>query len=69
MIITENFAINGTAHVRNYSDRYMVASDDGVEYEVAEDLATLGKVYHETETLIDRDATPEEIADALEEIL
>ena len=69
MIITEYFEINGMPHVRHYSDSCMIASDDGVEYEVAEDLASLGKVYHETETLIDRDATPDEIAEALEGIL
>lgn len=69
MIITENFEINGTAHVRHYSDSYMIASDDGIEYEVAEDFASLGKVYHETETPIRRDATPDEVLEALEGIL
>ena len=53
MIIEEYFEINGISHVRHYSDSgVMVSSDDGmnngVEYEVAEDLASLGKVYHET---------------------
>ncbi len=54
MIISETFELNGVAHVRHYSDAgLMIASDDGVEYEVAEDLASLGKVYHETETPVD----------------
>lgn len=54
MIIEEFFTINGTEHVRHYSDqKLMIASDDGIEYEVAEDLVALGKVYHETETKIE----------------
>lgn len=56
MIISETFELNGVAHVRHYSDAgLMIASDDGVEYEVAEDLASLGKVYHETETPVPSD--------------
>ena len=50
MIVEEFFAINGTSHVRHYSDSgLMIASADGIEYEVAEDLTSLGKIYHETE--------------------
>lgn len=53
MIIEEQFTINGVSHVRHYSTKHvMIAAADGVEYEVAEDLASLGKVYHETETPI-----------------
>jgi hypothetical protein len=51
MIVEEYFDLNGIQHVRRYSDRsVMIAADDGVEYEVAEDLVSVGKVYHETET-------------------
>ena len=54
MIIEELFELNGISHVRHYSDSgLMIASSDGIEYEVAEDLASLGKVYHETDTPIE----------------
>lgn len=67
MIIEEYFEINGTQHVRHYSDsNVMIASDDGIEYSVAEDLASIGKVYHETETPIDEDTSDaEEIVNIL----
>lgn len=56
MIIEEFFDINGTSHVRHYSDAgLMIASDDGIEYEVAEDFTELNKIYHETSTPIPRD--------------
>lgn len=56
MIIEEYFELNGVSHVRRYSDRnVMIAADDGVEYEVAEDLVSIGKVYHETETPVPPD--------------
>lgn len=64
MIIEENFEINGISLVRHYSDRgVMIASDDGVEYPVAEDLASMCKVYHETDTPVESDA--QEIVDIL----
>ena len=51
MIVEEYFELNGVSHVRRYSDRnVMIAAEDGEEYEVAEDLVCIGKVYHETET-------------------
>lgn len=54
MIVSGLFEINGVSHVRRYSDSgLMIASDDGIEYEVAEDLTSLGKTYHETETPIE----------------
>lgn len=56
MIIEEFFELNGVSHVRRYSDRnVMIAAEDGVEYEVAEDLVSVGKVYHETETPVPQD--------------
>lgn len=71
MIISETFELNGVAHARHYSDSgLMIASDDGVEYEVAEDLASLGKVYHETETPVPSDeAETVELLEMLEGIL
>ena len=54
MIVREYFDLGGVSHVRNYSDSgLMIASDDGIEYEVAEDLTSLGKTYHETETPVE----------------
>lgn len=66
-VVEEFFDINGVSHVRHYSDsNLMIASADGVEYEVAEDLASLGKVYHETETPIPSDdSEAEEILNIL----
>lgn len=71
-VIEEFFTINGTQHVRHYSDSgLMIASDDGIEYEVAEDLASVGKIYHETETPTsgDADLSGDEVLSALEEIV
>ena len=66
----EFFEINNVSHVRHYSDSHlMIASDDGIEYEVAEDLASLGKVYHETNTPVEPSDMGNEIIEALEEIL
>lgn len=67
MIVQETFELNGIAHVRHYSDSgLMIASDDGAEYEIAEDLASLGKVYHETETPVPQDdAEAAEILDII----
>ena len=70
MIIEEFFEINGTSHVRHYSDAGVkVASADGVEYDVAEDYTSLGKVYHETETPIDDAESADELLTMLEDIL
>ena len=61
MIIEEFFELNGVSHVRRYSDRnVMIAAEDGVEYEVAEDLVSVGKVYHETETHVPQDESEAE---------
>lgn len=61
MIIEEFFELNGVSHVRRYSDRnVMIAAEDGVEYEVAEDLVSVGKVYHETETPVPQDESEAE---------
>lgn len=71
MIVKESFYIDGEEHIRTYSDIGMlIASDDGTEYEVAEDLAYLNKEYHETGYPVSgEEATPEEIAGALERVL
>lgn len=66
MIIEELFEINGIQHVRRYSNSGVkIASDDEIAYDVAEDLVSLGKVYHETDIPIDSDGTAEEILDIL----
>lgn len=67
MIIEEFFELNGVSHVRRYSDRnVMIVAEDGVEYEVAEDLVSIGKVYHETEIPVPQDEPDaQEILDIL----
>lgn len=61
MIIEKFFELNGVSHVRRYSDRnVMIAAEDGVEYEVAEDLVSVGKTYHETETPVPQDESEAE---------
>lgn len=71
-VIEEFFDLDGQSHVRHYSDSgFMIASDDGIEYEIAEDITSLGKVYHETNTLVNEDniLSGDDILNALEEIL
>lgn len=61
MIIEEYFELDGVQRVRHYSDQgVMIASEDNIEYSSAEDLASLGKVYHETDTPIEDEITDEE---------
>jgi metallophosphoesterase superfamily enzyme len=68
MIVEEYFDLNGIQHVRRYSDRsVMIAAEDGIEYETAEDLVSIGKVYHETETPVPQDES--EAAEILNIIL
>ena len=71
MVITETFEINGIKHTRSYSDSgFMIASDDGIEYEVAEDLEYLEKIYHEVETEIpDEELDSEEAIEILRGLL
>lgn len=71
MIVKESFYIDDVEHTRTYSSiGMMIASDDGIEYEVAEDLAYLGKEYHETAfPVMDMEATSDEVLNALEGIL
>lgn len=58
MIVEEYFTLGGVQHVRRYSNSgVQIASDDGIEYSVAEDLVSVGKVYHETETPVEQDET------------
>lgn len=66
MIIEELFELNGISHVRHYSNSGVkIASSDEVAYDVAEDLVSLGKVYHETDIPVDPDDTAEEILSIL----
>lgn len=67
MIIEELFEINGIQHVRRYSNNGVkIASSDEIAYDVAEDLVSIGKVYHETDEPIEQDETAEEILEMLE---
>lgn len=68
MIVEEYFDLNGIQHVHRHSDRnVMIAAEDGIEYEIAEDLVSVGKVYHETDTPIPQDES--EAAEILNIIL
>lgn len=68
MIVEECFELNSIQHVRRNSDRgVMIAAEDGVEYEIAEDLVSVGKVYHETDTPVPQDES--EAAEILDILL
>ena len=55
MIITENLTINGKAFVKTYSDSGFMVERDGVRYDEAIDPAELGRMYTETDALIERE--------------
>lgn len=59
MIITETVEINGEQYVKHYSDKGYYIKRDGVEYSEAIDPLNTGRVYEETETLIDPDFSEE----------
>lgn len=66
MIIEEFFELNGIQHVRRYSNSGVkIASDDGIAYDVAEDLVSVGKSYTETDIPIESDTTAEEVLSVL----
>lgn len=66
MIIEELFEINGVQHVRRYSNSGVkIASSDEIAYDVAEDLVSVGKVYHETDIPVESDTTAEEVLNVL----
>ena len=65
MIIEELFEINGTQHVRHYSDSGVMIERDGVTYEVAEDPVGTGRTYTETDIPIEGGDTAEEIVSIL----
>ena len=66
MILEELFEINGIQHIRRYSNSGVkIASDDGIAYDVAEDLASIGKSYTETDIPIESDESAEEIVSIL----
>lgn len=65
MIIEELFEINGIQHVRRYSNNGVkIASDDGVAYDVAEDLVSIGRTYTETDIPIEGE-TAEDVLNIL----
>ena len=55
MIVTENLTINGKAFVMTYSDSGFKVERDGVRYDEAIDPAELGRMYTETDALIERE--------------
>lgn len=66
MIIEELFEINGTQHVRHYSNSGVMIERDGVTYDVAEDPVGTGRTYTETDIPIEGDdTTAEEIVNIL----
>ena len=65
MIIEEFFELNGIQHVRRYSNSGVkIASSDEIAYDVAEDLVSIGKVYHETDIPIEGE-TAEDVLNIL----
>ena len=68
MIIQEHFDVNGRDFIRTYSNSSRYVVRDGVSYPEACDPAEIGRQYTEGEVM-DDDASPDEIADALEGIL
>ena len=72
MIKTETFQINGVDHIRTWSDIRHYVVRNGIRYEVAEDLASLGNTYTESADYIPEEVSedaPEEILGLLEEAL
>lgn len=53
MLIIENIEINGRMFIRTYSDAGMMVEREGVRYSEAIDPAYSGRVYTETDKLIE----------------
>lgn len=53
MIITETVTINGRTFIHTYSDNSMKIIRDGIEYDEAYDPIDTGRVYTETEHIIE----------------
>lgn len=65
MIKTENIIINDKQYIRTWSDANMMIERDGALYEEAIDPAELGRVYVETNALIESEI--EEMIEKVEE--
>lgn len=61
MIITENIIINGTEFVRTYSDKGYYVEREGVQYSEAIDPIDSGRVYTETDVVVEDDVVDEDI--------
>lgn len=61
MIITEKIVINGTEFVRTYSDKGYYVERDGVQYSEAIDPIGSGRVYTETDVVVEDDVVDEDI--------
>lgn len=61
-LITEQLIINNIPFIRTYSDAgyYIHGGSPEADYAEAIDLASLGRTYTETTTLIESDPEPEE---------
>lgn len=68
MILTESMTVNGKAFIRTCSDSGFLVEREGVRYSEAVDPAELGRVYTETDELIDEEATEEDYKNALREM-
>lgn len=53
MIVTEKIELNGIEYIRNYSDSGFYIERDGVKYGEAIDPVGFGRVYTETDELIE----------------
>lgn len=61
MILTENVVINESEFVRTYSDKGYYVERDGVQYSEAIDPVGSGRVYTETDVLVEDDVVDEDI--------
>ena len=71
MIKTENLTINGKPFIRTYSDSGYMVERDGVRYSEAIDPAEFGRVYTETDELVEgytEEATSDDYEAALAEM-
>ena len=68
MVKTESFEQNGIWYTKTYSDKGLLIERDGVLYEDAIDPVGANRVYVETATYIDTDASEQDYINALREM-
>ena len=61
MILTENLIIKGKSFVRTYSDSGFTIERDGFHYDEAIDPIEFGRVYTETDKLLDEITEGDEV--------